>query len=77
MGDAMLHPNKLSILGCVLKIEAIEGCFKRDNLNFLISVDERKHKGIYDYRYIERKWWNQNLETGYSNVYSMDRPNYF
>lgn len=42
MPFAMRNPRRFFfILGCVLKLEAVEGRFKRDNVDFFLLVDER------------------------------------
>lgn len=40
---------KLSVLGCVLKLEVVEGRLRKDNLDFYYSSELMKCKSIYGY----------------------------
>lgn len=69
IANAMQNPCILSILCCVLKLEAVEGRFRIYNLDiFFIWVNERslRTKVFVIIELSSEKWWKQKLGAKYS-----------
>ena len=66
MADAMQNPCRLSILGCVLKPEAVEGGVSKQIIwTFFKLVDERSlsTKVFNIIEISSKKWWKKKLGT--------------
>ena len=69
MADAMQNPCRLSVLGCVLKSEEVEGgVLKQIIWTFFILVDKRSlsTKVFMIIKISSKKWWRQKLGTEFS-----------